>query len=105
MQNRDITILTVEIDDKIFELDYSFSNVTKIWEMLSDKAISPFIVPNLTMCMLSHSDYFKDYPLDKITKLLKKYWIERVDMLAKGFNSVPTIKVYQFEKIINRGGD
>ena len=99
------TTLDVVIDGREFSLDYSFDNVSKIWEMMADKSVSPFILPHLAMCMLAHTDYFKDYPLDDVIDLLYKYWVDdEKGMILKGFNTVSGFTMYQFEHKIKRGG-
>ncbi|MCL6222535.1 hypothetical protein ML603_03330 [Streptococcus dysgalactiae subsp. equisimilis] len=98
--------LDVVIDDREFSLDYSFDNVSKIWEMMADKSVSPFILPHLAMCMLAHTAYFKDYPLDDVIDLLYKYWVDdEKGMILKGFNTVSGFTMYQFEHKIKRGGE
>ena len=92
------TTLDVVIDGRQFSLDYSFDNVYRVWEMMSDKKVSPLTLPHLAMCMLAHTDYFKDYPLDDVITLLYKYWVDDENgMILKSFNTVSNSLLSQSE--------
>lgn len=103
--NKNTEILPVEIDGQIFHLDYSFENISRIWEMLSDRKVPILIVPNLAMCMLAHTTYFKDYSLDAAIDLLYTYWVNEAEgMILKGLSNVPGFTLFQFEQKLKKGG-
>ncbi|HEL2309442.1 TPA: hypothetical protein U0510_000531 [Streptococcus suis] len=98
-------ILKVRIDGRVFNLDYSIENITKILDMFRDEKVSPLIQPNLAMCILAHSAYFRDYPLDDVIELLKEHLTHRQDMLVNSFLSASGFKLFKLEEKVMKGGE
>ena len=100
------TTLDVVIDGRQFSLVRAATVSICGRTSANHKKVSPLTLPHLAMCMLAHTDYFKDYPLDDVITLLYKYWVDDENgMILKSFNTVSGFTMYQFECKIKGGGE
>lgn len=79
--------ISKKIDDKLilnekeYQLFLSFDNVLRVFEMWSDDEVSALIKPQLALCMLTKSDYFRGMETDDAMDLYEQVFNEHINIV------------------------